>query len=151
MQGDALPHAFEAKAVRPDAVGIEAAAVVLHHSGEHGVTADEQDTHLSSLCVLDDVRERFLDDAVHRRLHLRWEPLLADSRLQVDVDPTRFRERLHQPFQGRDQPEVVKRFGPQLHGEPPDILQCCDDEFTEVGEGALDCLAATGIVHGTQA
>ena len=39
-----------------------------------------------ALRVLDDVRQRLLHDAIERGLHLRRKPLVAETRLEADVD-----------------------------------------------------------------
>ena len=64
------------------------------------------------LRVLDDVRERLLDDAVERGLDLGRQALLAEPSLEIDVDVGLLGERLGEPLERGNEAEVVERLGP---------------------------------------
>ena len=58
----------------------------------------QEDADAARAGVLDDVRERLLDDAVERRLGLGRQPLVAELRLEVDAQPALLAERLGEPL-----------------------------------------------------
>ena len=93
--------------------------------------------------VLDDVRERFLDDSVESRLDLRGEPFVGQRRLKIDGDSGLLGEGLGQALQGRDQAEVIEGARAQLDGEPANVLKRRDDQPSQF----LDRCTRAGVLH----
>ena len=81
--------------------------------------------------VLDDVRQRLLDDAVERGLDLGGKPLVAEARLEANVDARLLAERLREPLERGDEAEVVEHLRTKLDREPPHVLQRRDDELAD--------------------
>ena len=108
---------------------VEARAVVLDHGDDGPVLAGEQDADVARAGVLDDVRQRLLDDAVEGGLDFAREPLLAELRLQVDPEPRLLAERGGEPLDRRHEAEVVERGRAQLDRERAHVLQRRDDEL----------------------
>ena len=75
------------------------------------------------LGVLDDVRERLLDDPVENGLDLAREPGLGQARLEVRRDAGLLGEGTREPVERRHEAEVVERFRTQLDREPAHILE----------------------------
>ena len=127
---DALAHADETERVRARRGRVEARAVVLDHGDDGAVLALQEDADALGAGVLDDVRQRLLDDAVERRLDLGRQPLVAELRLEVDLrGRVCSRNVSAEPLDGRHEPEVVERRRAQLDREPADVLQRRDDEL----------------------
>ena len=102
-------------------------------------------TRVASACLTMFV-EPLLHDAIHGRLDFARKAALAELRLEVDVQAARLRERLGKSLERRDEAEVVERLRSQLHREPPDVLERCDDELAEVGDGAAGLVVEPGLV-----
>src|SRR5256885_14664460 len=128
MQLDSLAHADDPHAFLPQVGGVEALPVVLDHHCGSVAAADEQDAAPGGASVLDDVRQRFLDDAIERRLYFGGEPFLAELSLEIDADRRGFRERLREALNRGNQPEVIERLRPKLHCETSDVLERPYDE-----------------------
>ena len=82
--------------------------------------------------VLDDVRERLLDDPVERRLDLAPGAARRRAPARGDLDPGRLGEGLRQALERGDEAEVVERLRPQLDRQAADVLERRDDELAQL-------------------
>ena len=130
-EADPLAHADEPEALLADALGSNPRPSSSTTAATDAVPLRQHDADVRRVRVLDDVRERLLDDAVERRLDLGRQPLVAELRLEVDASPVCSPERLDEPLDRRDEPEVVERRRPQLDREPAHVLQRRDDELAD--------------------
>ena len=110
---------------------VEAAAVVFDHRDRSAVFPLEEHADARRPGVLDDVRERLLDHAVQRRLHLVRQTPVSELRLQFDLKAALLAQRLRQPLDCGDEAEVVERRGAQLDREAAHVLQRPDDELAQ--------------------
>ena len=93
--------------------GSKPAPVVLDQRGHEPLALGDCDADLVvAPRVLDDVRQRLLDDAVERGLYLPWQSLRFEVVRERHVDPGLLCEGLGQPLERRDEPEVVERSRP---------------------------------------
>ena len=82
--------------------------------------------------VARDVGEGLLRDAIDDQLLLAAELGQLLVELLADGDAGPLGEALAQHRQGADQPQVVQRFGAQLQGDPPHVLQAGADGLLDV-------------------
>ena len=113
---------------------LDAPPVVLDDGSDRVAAPDDEDRHPGRGGVLDDVRQRLLDDPVERRLDLRGEPLVFDARLEVDVQPGLLAEGRREPLERRHQPEVVEGRRAKLDREAANALERRRDRVAHRGE-----------------
>jgi hypothetical protein len=65
---------------------------------DRSVASHEQDADFARFRMLDDVRQRLLDDAVDGRLDLGRQSHVADSRFELHPEPRGLGKRLREPF-----------------------------------------------------
>src|SRR3990172_5056638 len=73
--------------------------------------------------MLGDVADRLLQDAEERRLHRTVEAAGLAAHLEAEADARRGQTGLGEVAQGRDQPEVVERRGPEIGDDPADLAE----------------------------
>jgi hypothetical protein len=84
--------------------------------------------------VLRDVRQRLLDDAVERRLHLARQPFVPELDLEMYRDRCMLAVGVHEAFECGRQAEVVESGRPELDRQSPDILKRGHDELAQGGD-----------------
>src|SRR5579883_1094914 len=125
-QADALLHAEEAEpalARAANPLDVEAAAVI-DHAGKHrpGLARDRH-IHMRGRGVLDNVGQRFLNDAVDHDLDLVWQALFHAARVEVDLDLGSALEIIGIPLQSGNKPQVVQSARAEIEGELSHLLE----------------------------
>src|SRR5262249_46679488 len=107
-QLDAFAHPLDAEPV-PGPLGVEPEPVVLDHERHALILTGHENADLTSLRMLDDVREPFLDNPIERRRDLAGKLLHAGSRGEVDGQTGLLPEVPDEPVECSLEPEVVER------------------------------------------
>ena len=94
--------------------------------------------------MLDDVRERLLDEPVEHGLDLGRKPLVSEARIERRNDLAPLLERRGEALERRRQAEVVECRRPKLDRQAAHVLQRLHDELAQGGLGALGVLVAVG-------
>src|SRR4249919_2038176 len=81
--------------------------------------------------MLDNVRERLLDDPVEGGLNLARQPLLAELRFEIHLESGLLAEAVHEPLHCGHQSEVVERRRSKLDRKATDVPEGRDDELTQ--------------------
>ena len=145
MNGDAAlqqAHAL-AQAHQPERQGLarrgrQKTEAVVSHVQRHGRGA-ELNAHLRmrGLGVLGNIDERLLHDA-EKSGGVGLFKLKVVSHLQRAGHARALRETLHQPFERRDQPEVVEQQRTQISGNAPRCGQCVVQHGDHAAETGRD-------------
>ena len=114
-EGDSLPDPQQAQPVTRVLRRVEALPVVLDQCG-HAVPFFVNTTLIVLACVFDHIGERLLDDPIEGSFDLRVEPLVAECRLNVNVDCGLLGEGLGKTLERREEAEVVERLRSELDG-----------------------------------
>jgi hypothetical protein len=89
---------------------------------------------MAGIRVLDDVRQRLLNDSVEDGLDVLWETIIVKPRLELNLEAGLLGEAGRQSLESGLEPEVVERGRTQLDCEPAHILQGLDDTRAECGD-----------------
>src|SRR5438552_3451289 len=120
-----LLDADESEAARPaarmDGPHVEPHAVVADGAPELAAASRERDRHPRRLRVLRHVGQRFLHDAIERRLGRRGQPR-ARRALDPDVEPGSAGHTVGEELEGGLEPEIVEDGRTQLVGQVPQLL-----------------------------
>ena len=127
-----LAHPEEAQAFA-GAGQVEATSVVLDHGRDDVGLSGQDDADRARLGVLDDVRQRLLDDSVERCFDM-GRKAVADLRLEFDAHSGLRGEGVAQSLESRHEPEVVERLRPQLHRDAAHIVQRPNDLLAHAGQ-----------------
>src|SRR5262249_25672347 len=112
--------------------------------------AGHEHADASRLGVLDDVRQRLLDNAKEGGLDLAGQPLDLRRRFQLDADSGRLLERLGETLERRHEAEVLEHLRPKLEREPTHVLERRDDALAQLGRSLPCRLAALGLLDRLQ-
>src|SRR2546430_12582992 len=143
-------HTKQAETIVAGSGWIEAEAIVFHDGGHSAFATYEENTHAFCFRVLYHIRQGLLNDPVQRRLHVSRQPVVAEPRLEIDGYGRCLRGHLYQPLERGYEPEVVKRFGPELHSEPPHVLQSRYNELAHVADRLPEVAVATRVLDGAK-
>jgi hypothetical protein len=116
-------------------VGVEADAVVGDLDDQRScrvVGFIQPDVDPAGLGVLDGVVQRLLNDAEELLFHalIEWQPVLGSVYAHLEPLPGRDCGRV--PADGRDQPLLVERSGPQLEDQRPHLGQRALRQFSQL-------------------
>src|SRR5205085_7524533 len=133
----ALAHADDAERALTDAPRDESGAVVFDDGAYRPVGARDDNAHALRRGVLDDVRERLLDDAVDRGLVLGRQTSVGEGDVDVEREGAPLADHACEPLERRSQPEVVESRRPELDREPPHVAERRVDELADHRERLL--------------
>ena len=131
-KSDPFAHAYEAECAFTHSRLVEPLPIVLDHRPDRRTHVGHHDAYRCGFCMLDDVRERFLDDPVQRGFVLRTEIQLR-LHSQLDVHATSLGDNGPQSVERSRQTVVVESGRTQLDRQPSYVVQSRADERTNRG------------------